>query len=151
MIMKRNSCFWAMAIILTVFLVGCGKTDNSAKEENSTAVSEATAEKKVEEKTEPKKNYFKENRLIQTPDSAVEGITFVEEDDGYYTYNLGDSESEADTRVRAWMAYLMSEGYSVSDTNGNGTTFKVTKDGTVELIYAVGHLDYGYVIMVSFS
>ncbi|MBP3198419.1 MAG: hypothetical protein J6N21_15630 [Butyrivibrio sp.] len=149
--MRKNAWFLVMIIALTSVFVGCGKTENVTKEEKSEAITESTAEKNVEEKTETKKNYFKENRLIQTPDSVVEGITFVEEEDGYYTYNLGDSASAADTKVRAWMAYLMTEGYSVSDTNGNGTTFKVTKDGTVELIYAVGHLDYGYVIMISFS
>ncbi len=137
---------------LCIVLIGCGKAgtaNNYTAEDKASDVS--VSKEKEENKQEEKKSYFKENRLIQTPDSAVNGITFVEEEDGYYTYNLGDSESEAEILVRSWMAYLMSEGYSVSDANGNGTTFYVKKDGSLELIYAVGHLDYGYVMMISFG
>ena len=138
--------------VISIALIGCGNAGNAGnnKVENKTAEVSVSKEKE-ESKQEEKKSFFKENRLIQTPDSAVDGISFVEEEDGYYTYSLGSSENEADVLVRSWMAYLMSEGYSVSDANGNGTTFYVKKDGSVELIYAVGQLDYGYVMMISFN
>lgn len=144
---------WRVILSLVVLILGvsaCGKNEESKTINDKGNTDVQTVEKEaVPTPVEPEKKYFSERSTLETPDSAIKGITYKEKDGDIYYYVLGQTEDDAQTSIRAWMAFLMSEDYSVSDM-GNGTTFKVKKDGSVIAVYAVGHLDYGYVMGWSF-
>lgn len=150
--MRRISALFCV-FVLCLAIAGCGKNeipDSSAMTSNTN--SEATVEEaKPTEEAEPEKEYFTEYSSMPTPDSTVKDIKYKGKEDGYYNYSLGTDEHDAEIAVRAWMAVLMMEDFDVSDANGNGSTFKVKKNGSTVAVYGVGYVDGEYTMMMSFN